>query len=615
MRNMYLKFCVCLCIISFFKVCSTTASNGQIISTIVGNGTAAYGGDGAVASAASLNQPREIFRDGNGNLFIADALNYRIRKVNTSGIITTVAGSGSFGYSGDGGPATAAQFGAVNDVVFDTAGNMFIADFDFHVIRKVSTAGVISTYVGSGTAGFAGDGGAATAAKLNHPGCLAFDVSGNMFITDQGNDCIRKVTPAGVISTAVGQGGATGFSGDGGQATAARLNAPTGIAFDRHGNLFLSDRLNNRMRKVDTSGIINTFAGSGTLGYSGDGGPATAAEFNLISIISFDNNGNIFVVDEYNHAIRKIDVSGSISTYAGGTFGFGGDGGPASLAQLNHPRGLFIDSNNFFYVSDMFNNRIRMIDTCWLPNIPPIAGGASSICLGDSVALTVASTGGVWSSSNTSAATVSASGFVTTGSYGGTVISYTKSNSCGTVASTKAISVVGMPNPGGIVGLDSLCPGDTTVLTNIAIGGVWSSTDTSRAKVSATGVVTAIAPGSDTIKYTVTNVCGSSTAIFKFKVRNHASCYAGLGNEYARYSNQVVVFPNPNSGTFTMLFTGNEGDEIPVTIYNTLGQKVGKYFVLAGKPKDLNLNIPSGLYYIVAALPGGDRVMEKMVIE
>ena len=302
--------------------------------------------------------------DGAGNLYIADTSNNRIRKVDTAGVITTVAGSGTYGFSGDGGAATSARLSFPYGVTPDGAGNLYIADTWNHRIRKVDTSGNISTVAGSGTAGFGGDGGSATAtaARLNLPGSVVLDALGNLYIADRLNNRIRKVDTAGVITTVAGSSTTGAFGGDGGAATAARLNAPAGVALDRSGNLYIADRDNRRIRKVDTAGVISTVAGTGTSGFSGDGGAATAARLSSPSGVVVDWAGNLYIADQDSHRIRKVDTAGGISTVAGtGTSGFSGDGGAAVAARLNAPYGVAVDGSGNLYIADGLNNRIRKV--------------------------------------------------------------------------------------------------------------------------------------------------------------------------------------------------------------------------------------------------------------
>ena len=345
--------------------------NAQIITTVAGNGTtgvypctACYGGDGGPATAAEIYNPSGVAFDAAGNLYIADVSNNRIRKVTTAGIISTFAGTGAYGYSGDGGPATAAKLWEPMSVSIDAAGNMYIADNANFVIRKVTTAGIISTIAGDTTQGYSGDGGPATAAALNQPSCAFADAAGNVYIADEFNSVIRKVNTAGIISTFAGDS-TQGFSGDGGPATAAQLSDASGIALDAAGNLYIADNANNRIRMVNTSGIITTIAGNGTQGYSGDGGAAIAAELSAPTFITTDNAGNVYFSDGDNNRIRMINTAGIISTIAGnGLMGYSGDGGPATAAELDTPQGITIDAAGNLYIADWSNNRIRKVYNC-----------------------------------------------------------------------------------------------------------------------------------------------------------------------------------------------------------------------------------------------------------
>ena len=347
---------------------ATQAATGDI-STVAGDGTAAFGGDGGPATSAQLNKPRGVAVDSSGNLFIVDRVNNRIRKVDTSGNISTVAGTGTAGFEGDGSAATSARLSFPFGVTVDSSGNLFIADRDNHRIRKVDTSGNISTVAGSGSGfGFSGDGGPATSAKLSFPTGVAVDSSGNLFIADKDNERIRKVDTSGNISTVAGSGTA-GFSGDGGPATSAKFLGLTDVAVDSSGNLFIADQQNHRIRKVDTSGNISTVAGSGNVGFgnggfSGDGAPATSARLDAPGGVAVDSSGNIFIADTNNYRIRKVDTSGTISTVAGdGTAAFGGDGGAATGAQFNLPDRVAVDSSGNLFIADLNNHRIRKVET------------------------------------------------------------------------------------------------------------------------------------------------------------------------------------------------------------------------------------------------------------
>ena len=272
-------------------------SQAQIITTVAGNGIYGYSGDGGQATAAQLDFPFGVACDVFGNLYIADSYNAAIRKVSTLGIINTIAGNGISGFSGDGGQATAAELNSIFGIYVDVIGNLYIADGGNNRIRKVNTLGIITTVVGNGTNGYSGDGGQATAAELNYPNGLTIDILGNIYIVDNSNNCIRKISTSGIITTVAGNGTA-GFSGDGGQATAAELNLYSGaIAVDVVGNLFLADGANERIRKVNTAGIITTIAGNGTQGYNGDNGQATNAQLDYPWALCTDASGNLYIAD------------------------------------------------------------------------------------------------------------------------------------------------------------------------------------------------------------------------------------------------------------------------------------------------------------------------------
>jgi sugar lactone lactonase YvrE/PKD repeat protein len=333
-----------------------------IISTVAGNGTAGYSGDGGAATNAELDNPWGVAVDGSGNLYIADCENNRIRMVNISGIINTVAGNGSLGYSGDGGAATSAKLLFPSGVAVDGSGNLYLADKYNNAIRMVNTSGIINTVADNGTWGYSGDGGAATSAELNCPAGVVLDSSGNLYIADWFNNRIRMVNTSGIISTVAGNG-KEGYSGDGEAATNAELDNPGGVTMDGSGNLYIADTRNNRIRMVNTSGIISTVAGGGTGGL-GDGGAATNAELNYPIGVALDSSGNLYIADCYNNLIRMVNKStGFINTVAGnGTGGYSGDGEAATSAELNCPTGVALDSSGNLYIADTNNNCVRMVN-------------------------------------------------------------------------------------------------------------------------------------------------------------------------------------------------------------------------------------------------------------
>jgi len=311
------------------------------IATFAGNGTGGYSGDAGAAASAELRNPYTVALDSSGNLYIADTSNNVIRMVNTSGIITTVAGNGLEGYSGDGGPATSAQIFNPAGVAVDSFGNLFIADTRENRIRMVNTSGIISTVAGNGAVGSGGDGGPATSAQLYHPAGIAVDGSGNLYIADSNNQRIRKVNASGIITTIAGNG-VVGYNCNNGVATSLGLHDPTGVAVDGSGNLYIADSGNQCVRKVNSSGAMTTVAGNGVASYSGDGGPAASAGLSSPTGVAVDASGNLYIADYVNNRIRVVS-SGTITTVAGnGTAGFSGDGGSAVSAQLYNPTGVAV---------------------------------------------------------------------------------------------------------------------------------------------------------------------------------------------------------------------------------------------------------------------------------
>jgi hypothetical protein len=350
------------------------------ISTVAGTGTAGYNGDGIQATSAELS-PLDVKLDSAGNLYIADQGNQRIRKVKAStGVISTVAGNGTGGYNGDNIPATSAELYYPAGVAVDIAGNIYMADHLNQRIRKVTAStGFISTVTGNGTTGYSGDGGKATSAVLDEPLGLAVDTAGNVYIADTYNHRIRVVNtgtaqitiantviPAGDIATVAGDGSG-GYNGDNIAATSAELYYPYGVGVDTAGNIYIADSSNYRIRKVTAStGIISTVAGDGSFGHSGDGGPATNATLDFPSDVAADTAGNFYIADRYNSRVRKVTAStGFISTVAGGGTGCAeetdsvGDGCPAISAELNGPYGVAVDSAGNIYIGDAGNSRIR----------------------------------------------------------------------------------------------------------------------------------------------------------------------------------------------------------------------------------------------------------------
>jgi hypothetical protein len=338
-------------------------ASAQSITTIAGTGISGYSGDGNLATLARMKQPGFIAIDRYNNVYFGDAYNNVVRKVTPLGYITTIAGTGIEGYSGDGGLAINAQFFGPSGVAVDQDDNVFVADCLNMVIRKIAPFGVVTTIAGTGVAGYTGDGGPAVSAKLNRPYALAIDTNGNLFFSDAGNYSVRKIDASGIISTIAGCG-IFGDSGEGGPATNAHLKWPGQLAFHpKTGELFFPVDANKKVMKVDASGIISTVAGSGIIGNDGDGGPATAAKMKGPNSICFDTAGNLFISDGFSHVIRKVDTGGIISTIVGtGVGGYNGDGDLLTTRQLNGPNIGPFDKWGNLYISDCYNSRVRKIN-------------------------------------------------------------------------------------------------------------------------------------------------------------------------------------------------------------------------------------------------------------
>lgn len=347
---------------ALLSVQKAQASYEPTIVTVVGNGVPGYSGDGGSAAKAQLNYPSAIIFDKTGNMYIADSTNHRVRKVDVNGVITTIAGNGTDGYSGDGGPATAAQLRCPNALALDGDGNLFIADLLSYCIRKVDANGTISTIAGTGYCGYSGDNGAAISGQFTGLFGLAFDSKDNLYVADFLR--IRKVNSSGIISTIAGSG-RFDHTGDGGLAINADVGAPWGLTISNNGDLYFTDNGNNCVRKIDNTGKISTVAGIGMPnvgGYSGDGGPATSARLNFPQAVIFNNTGNMYIADSQNNCIREVGSTGIISTVVGnGIKGYSGDNGNAKLASLFRPCALAFDPSGNMYIADGANHCIRKV--------------------------------------------------------------------------------------------------------------------------------------------------------------------------------------------------------------------------------------------------------------
>jgi trimeric autotransporter adhesin len=359
-----------------FRVNGTAA-----MTPIAGNDTVTFAGDGGPALNVSLNAPFNIVFDATGNLLISDSNNYRLRRVSTAGTITTIAGNGNYKFTGDGGPATNANLNAPGGVAVDQSGNIYVVDSGNHRIRRIGPNGVITTVAGNGVPGFSGDGFSATVASLNNPRAVAVDPSGNLLIGDANNRRIRKVGTNGIISTFAGDGGLS-FAGDGLPAVFSPINTPSSVAVDVAGNVYIADSGNNRVLKVDGTGTMTTLAGNGNKDYTGDGGPANGGALNAPLGVTVDSSGDVYVADTSNNVVRKIS-QGIITTFAGGGIvGFTADGIPAVSAALSGPRALAVDSSGNVYIADAGNERIRKV-TIATGLISTVGGKGSAGLTGD----------------------------------------------------------------------------------------------------------------------------------------------------------------------------------------------------------------------------------------
>ena len=618
-----LKGIMMLCIVFL-----SLKGDAQIIRTLLGDGTTATSasdGNGGQSVYARMTIPYGVAADRNGNIYVSDnhSGSNVVRKIRPDGTITAFAGTGSLGYSGDGGPAISAKLNAPMGLACDTLGNVYIADAGNHVVRKVDGFGVITTYAGDHallTSSGGGDGGPATNAPLGACSGLAFDLSGNLYIAN-GNDRVRKVTPAGIISTIAGGTAGVGYSGDGGQATAAAMDGVSDVYVDASGVVFVSEQGNHVVRKISTSGIITRVAGTPmTTGTAGNGGAATTAKLNTPGGITKDAAGNLYICDIANNRIRVVSTTGIINAYSGASQGYGGDGGNYNATAVKYywPTNILIDRKGRFFISDKGpgfsgtggGRRLRQIYT--VDTVHLVASPGVSLCSADTVTFSINTTASYYSyvynwrvngtlvgygptyhpttitngdrisctivdtthglnlrlaisdtltlsvspsvtpsvTTSTTGDTVCAGTHVTfnaTPTNGGsapayqwmvgTVVSGTGSSfnylptnndtirvvltsnaACATTTTAtsdyRVIRVNPLPVAGSISGPTTLCPGDNSSLsvTGSVGSGSWTASNAT-ATVTSGGAIHAVSAGIDTFTYTVTTAtCGSATA-------------------------------------------------------------------------------------------------------
>jgi len=333
-----------------------SSASAQKVTTVAGG----FVGDGRPATQASFQFPIGMAQDRHGNTYITDEGEQRVRKVTSAGVISTFAGTGIAGFSGDGGPATSAKISSPVGVTVDAAGDIVFADAGNNRVRKINTAGIISTIAGNGIQGYSGDNGPAIDASMNVPWGLAYDSEGNLYISDRGNNVVRKVDTGGIITTFAGNG-AAGYCGDGGAATQACLNFPRGLAFDARGTLYIADGMNHRVRAVTSGGIISTVAGDGQPGLSGDGGPATLAAIGSPRNVVV--KGSILYISNAGQSrIRQVNLTNDIiNAYIGSTLGYDGDHNTAANTLLDQPAAMIPFSNSTMAFIDIWNTRIRLL--------------------------------------------------------------------------------------------------------------------------------------------------------------------------------------------------------------------------------------------------------------
>ncbi|HMJ94817.1 MAG TPA: hypothetical protein VK486_03145 [Thermoleophilaceae bacterium] len=348
------------------------AAPGDIF-TFAGTGAAGFGGDGGPATSAALRQPTAVAWLGDGSALVADYANHRIRRISPSGKITTVAGTGTAGYSGDGGPATSARLNWPLDVEPTADGGFLVADLGNKRVRRVSPAGIITTVAGTGSDGTSGDGGPATSARLNAPTGVAVSTDGGFLVADAGAHRVRLVSPGGTITRVAGNGN-PGGTGDGGPAFLAQLNTPVGVAAQPDGGFLVTEYEGHRVRRVSAAGVITRVAGTGSAGFSGDGGAATAARLNKPVGVSTTSDGGFLIGDSLNGRVRKVSADGTIATVAGsGQPGYAGDGAPAVLARLRSPSAAVEGTNGAILIADSADNRLRLIEGRLPAEAPPAA--------------------------------------------------------------------------------------------------------------------------------------------------------------------------------------------------------------------------------------------------
>jgi len=551
MKNIFL-------IISIFLINTT---NAQIITTIAGTGTRGYNGDDIAATTAQIGSLIGLKIDNTGAIFFCDGDNLRVRKIDAAGMITTIAGTGIAGFSGDGGPATAATLNGNWGIAIDNidgVSTIYIGDAGNYRVRKIS-AGIITTIAGDGSTTYGGNGGPATGAQIGADIIgIALDAGDNVYICEGLADHIRKINTTGIIANFAGIG-TYGYGGDGGPATAAEFTVPYDIAFDGLGNAYFGEAHGARVRKIDTEGIITTIAGNGATGYTGDNGPATVAELSAaVYSLAVDVCGNVFLSDYGNNRIRVVNTMGIISTVAGtGVAGFSGDGGPVTAAELYYPAGMAMDAHGNIYFFDFGNYRIRKIT---YGSHPPafVAGHTQhlTVCENDTASID-------------------------------TMLTATDLDA----GQQEAWKVTGPATHG-------------------TASALYATTSTGGALLP-TGLYYAPAvgyTGNDTFTVQVSD-CGTGTDVTTVYV-NVPNCSLGI---QAATTYGLLLYPNPTAGSFSITLPAATKLPAQVTITDIVGKTVAEINTTTNKKNEVTLHVADGVYFITATA-GGKKYYSKLVV-
>jgi hypothetical protein len=561
----------------------------QNIYTVAGIGTPGFSGDGGPAVLAELKWPLGMALDAAGNIYISDTYYGLIRKVDANGIITTIGGGGTS--SSDGILATSAIIPKPTGIDVDISGNIYFTQIDNNLVRKINTSGIISTVAGVATTsgGFSGDGGPATSAMLDGVSDVAVDVTGNIYIADGGNGRIRMVNTSGIINTIAGSN--SGILGDGGLATSAQLIWPLGVAVDNNSNVYITDYYHERVRRVDGAGIITTVAGTGVQGYSGDGGLAINAEIAAPRGIKVDGTGNVYIA-EYGYRVRKINNSGIISTVAGkDTSGYSGDGGPAVLAKLSLAD-VTVDAFGNIFICDTYNNRIRKV----CGNLPlTILSSMTVTCASESATLSVNGAGSyTWSTGITNTNIIVAPTVTTT---------YTVNQSDMVGCSNSGVitqSVNPVPTLTVSATSNTMCAYESvTVTASGADTYTWSTANTNHEIVVSPSVTTTY-----TVEGSNTYSCSTSSVITIMV----DPCVGIKENNI----NNIKIYPNPTVNTLNISDENNAFENSIIEVTNYLGQTIIKQAY--SNTVDVS-KLPIGIYTLEINIKGRQSFYSKFIKE